>query len=297
MVSPRTASSMTSRSAAGPRAPSPSPPSAPQPSPPRSIPDAPSRRRPVDGSTGAPGRHARVDRAVAADAASARSGSITSWGADTIRHSSHDRRQCRSDRRRSTRWPSAWAAPSTVGGLCHDRAMAGPGRAPRRRSPAVMVPAPTSDPHPDAQVAPLTANRLTTTLCWPRPSADARAGLAEGGIPIGAAWSSTARCRHRSQPSGSSWAARSGTARPTAWRTPGGCRRRSTPGRPWSPRCRRATCAPARSCCTASHGWSSARTRTFYGGEDYLRSRGVEVVVLQDADCIAMMTRLHPGQP
>src|SRR5689334_15582985 len=28
---------------------------------------------------------------------------------------------------------------------------------------------------------------------------------------------------------------------------------------------------------------------TFYGGEDYLRSRGVEVVVLQDEGCIQMM--------
>ena len=37
--------------------------------------------------------------------------------------------------------------------------------------------------------------------------------------------------------------------------------------------------------------------RTFYGGEDYLRQRGVEVVVLQDDECVAMMTdfiRDHP---
>ena len=36
---------------------------------------------------------------------------------------------------------------------------------------------------------------------------------------------------------------------------------------------------------------------TFYGGEDYLRQRGVEVVVLQDDECVAMMTdfiRDHP---
>ena len=30
--------------------------------------------------------------------------------------------------------------------------------------------------------------------------------------------------------------------------------------------------------------------RTFYGAEDLLRSRGVEVVVLDDDDCVAMMT-------
>jgi len=29
---------------------------------------------------------------------------------------------------------------------------------------------------------------------------------------------------------------------------------------------------------------------TFYGGEDYLRSRGVDVVVLNDAECIQLMT-------
>jgi cytosine deaminase len=37
--------------------------------------------------------------------------------------------------------------------------------------------------------------------------------------------------------------------------------------------------------------------RTFYGGEDYLRQRGVEVVVLQDDNCVAMMSdfiRDHP---
>ena len=34
----------------------------------------------------------------------------------------------------------------------------------------------------------------------------------------------------------------------------------------------------------------------FYGGEDLLRSRGVEVVVLDDAECVAMMERLHRRQ-
>jgi cytosine deaminase len=29
--------------------------------------------------------------------------------------------------------------------------------------------------------------------------------------------------------------------------------------------------------------------RTFYGGEDYLRQRGVEVLVLDDAECVEMM--------
>jgi cytosine/creatinine deaminase len=37
--------------------------------------------------------------------------------------------------------------------------------------------------------------------------------------------------------------------------------------------------------------------RTFYGGEDYLRERGVEVVVVDDAECVAMMERFIAANP
>jgi len=37
--------------------------------------------------------------------------------------------------------------------------------------------------------------------------------------------------------------------------------------------------------------------RTFYGAEDLLRSRGVEVVVLDDAECVAMMTDFIAAEP
>ena len=37
--------------------------------------------------------------------------------------------------------------------------------------------------------------------------------------------------------------------------------------------------------------------RTFYGAEDLLRSRGVEVVVLDDAECVAMMTAFIADEP
>jgi cytosine deaminase len=37
--------------------------------------------------------------------------------------------------------------------------------------------------------------------------------------------------------------------------------------------------------------------RTFYGGEDLLRSRGVEVIVADDADCIALMTEFIAAEP
>src|SRR3954469_3548053 len=37
--------------------------------------------------------------------------------------------------------------------------------------------------------------------------------------------------------------------------------------------------------------------RTFYGGEDLLRARGVDVVVLDDAECIALMTDFIAAHP
>lgn len=37
--------------------------------------------------------------------------------------------------------------------------------------------------------------------------------------------------------------------------------------------------------------------RTFMGGEDYLRSRGVEVIVLDDPECVAMMTEFIAAEP
>lgn len=37
--------------------------------------------------------------------------------------------------------------------------------------------------------------------------------------------------------------------------------------------------------------------RTYYGGEDYLRSRGVEVVVLDNDECVAMMTQFIAEHP
>lgn len=36
---------------------------------------------------------------------------------------------------------------------------------------------------------------------------------------------------------------------------------------------------------------------TFYGGEAYLRSRGVDVVVLDDAECVELMTDFIAEQP
>lgn len=37
--------------------------------------------------------------------------------------------------------------------------------------------------------------------------------------------------------------------------------------------------------------------QTFYGGEDLLRERGVDVIVADDADCIALMTQFIADEP
>ena len=44
-------------------------------------------------------------------------------------------------------------------------------------------------------------------------------------------------------------------------------------------------------------GSSIGEARTFYGGHDWLAENGVEVVLLDDPECVAMMTRLHRRQP
>lgn len=37
--------------------------------------------------------------------------------------------------------------------------------------------------------------------------------------------------------------------------------------------------------------------KTFVGGEDYLKSRGIEVVVLDDAECRALMQKFIKEKP
>lgn len=37
--------------------------------------------------------------------------------------------------------------------------------------------------------------------------------------------------------------------------------------------------------------------RTFYGGEDYLRERGVEVTVVDSAECVELMTEFIAAEP
>ena len=128
--------------------------------------------------------------------------------------------------------------------------------------------------------------------------AEARTGLAEGGIPIGAALvvdgEVLAVGHNRRVQLGSADPARRdrlpGERRPAAGV---GLRRARTMV---------TTLSPCDMCTGAILLYEIPRVvvgenRTFYGGEELLRSRGVEVVVLDDAECIAMMTRLHRRQP
>ena len=81
---------------------------------------------------------------------------------------------------------------------------------------------------------------------------EAEQGLAEGGIPIGSVLVHAARSSAAATTAACSRAARSCTARWTRSSAPAGSRRRSTASARSTRRCRRARCAAARFCCTAS---------------------------------------------
>ena len=70
-----------------------------------------------------------------------------------------------------------------------------------------------------------------------------------------------------------------------------------TAGRRSTRRCRRATCARAPCSYTASRGLWWGSTGPSSGPEAYLRSRQVEVVVLDDPDCLRLMTRFIAEHP
>ena len=125
----------------------------------------------------------------------------------------------------------------------------------------------------------------------------ARAGLAEGGIPIGAALvvdgkvlatGSNKRVQLAS-------AIRHGETDclENAGRLPASVYARATMV---------TTLSPCDMCTGAILLYKIPRViigehRTFYGGEDLLRSRGVDVVVLDDAECTQMMTDFIAAQP
>ena len=127
--------------------------------------------------------------------------------------------------------------------------------------------------------------------------AEARAGLAEGGIPIGAALVHDGKVlgvgHNRRVQLGSAIRHGETDCLENVGRLPATVYAASTMV---------TTLSPCDMCTGAILLYGVPRVvvgenRTFYGGEDYLRARGVEVVVLDDAECVAMMEDFIAANP
>ena len=127
--------------------------------------------------------------------------------------------------------------------------------------------------------------------------AEARAGLAEGGIPIGAALVHDGKVlgvgHNRRVQLGSAIRHGETDCLENVGRLPATVYAASTMV---------TTLSPCDMCTGAILLYGIPRVvvgenRTFYGGEDYLRARGVEVVVLDDAECVAMMQDFIGANP
>lgn len=127
--------------------------------------------------------------------------------------------------------------------------------------------------------------------------AEARAGLAEGGIPIGAALVHDGQVlgvgHNKRVQLGSAIRHGETDCLENVGRLPATVYAAST---------MITTLSPCDMCTGAILLYGIPRVvvgenRTFYGGEDYLRTRGVEVVVLDDAECVAMMQDFIAANP
>ncbi|MEO6309956.1 MAG: nucleoside deaminase [Leifsonia sp.] len=127
--------------------------------------------------------------------------------------------------------------------------------------------------------------------------AEARAGRAEGGIPIGAALivdgEVLAVGRNRRVQQGSAIRHGETDCLENAGRLPASVYARATMV---------TTLSPCDMCTGAILLYKIPRViigenSTFYGGEDYLRSRGVDVVVLDDDTCVQMMSDFIRDEP
>lgn len=126
--------------------------------------------------------------------------------------------------------------------------------------------------------------------------AEAEAGMAEGGIPIG----SVLVCDGKVLGSGRNQRVQLGSAirhgKWTPWRTPVVTRPLSTPAQPCIPPC------PLRHVLRRHPAlWHPhvviGENKSFRGEEDLLISRGVELEVLDDPDCIALMEQFIRENP
>ena len=127
--------------------------------------------------------------------------------------------------------------------------------------------------------------------------AEARTGAAEGGIPIGAALAHGDRLlgvgHNRRVQQGSAIRHGETDCLENVGRLPASVYAGSTIA---------TTLSPCDMCTGAILLYGIPRVvigenSTFYGGEDYLRSRGVEVVVIDDAECKAMMRDFIAANP
>lgn len=125
----------------------------------------------------------------------------------------------------------------------------------------------------------------------------ARIGRDEGGVPIGAAilidGTVVAAGRNRRVQLGSAIRHGETDALEVAGRLPASAYRRATMA---------TTLSPCDMCTGAILLYDIPRliigeNRTFYGGEDYLRSRGVEVVNLDSAECFELMQAFIAEHP
>ena len=127
--------------------------------------------------------------------------------------------------------------------------------------------------------------------------AEARAGLTEGGIPIGAALvvdgEVVGRGHNRRVQLGSAISHGETDALENAGRLPAATYARAT---------MYTTLSPCHMCTGAMLLYKIPRVvigenRTFLGAEDLLREHGVDVVVLDDPECVAMMTDFVAASP
>ena len=127
--------------------------------------------------------------------------------------------------------------------------------------------------------------------------AEARVGLSEGGIPIGAALAHEGKLlgvgHNKRVQLGSAIRHGETDCLENVGRLPASVYAASTMA---------TTLSPCDMCTGAILLYGIPRVvigenKTFYGGEDLLRSRGVEVVVLDDAECVAMMESFIAANP
>ncbi|MCX5083305.1 nucleoside deaminase [Streptomyces sp. NPDC001939] len=125
---------------------------------------------------------------------------------------------------------------------------------------------------------------------------EARAGLAEGGIPIGAAlYSADGKVLGRGHNRRVQDADPSAHGETDAFRNAG--RQRSYKGTTMV-----TTLSPCWYCSGLVRQFGISRVvvgeaRTFHGGHDWLAEHGVEIVVLDDPECVAMMEEFIAARP